>query len=199
VNIDLTADELVQRLRDGKIYRPEKIQTALDHFFCTENILQLRSLALGEVALRVSNKAQNEHISPQDSTPHTVMACISSNAVTPGHIIRRAARIAAQRNATFCTLYVRRPSESADRIELASQRHLIGHFQLTIELGGEVIQTSSSDILKEIMQVCTQRQISTVCIGHPSLRMPHVIMKIGKYNRFLQFLAQKRIDLIILA
>ena len=199
VNIDLTADELIQRLRDGKIYQPEKIETALSHFFSTDNILQLRSLALGEVALRVSNKAQNEHSSSVDPALHTVMACISSNALTPGHIIRRAARIAAQRNATFCTLYVRRPSESADRIELASQRHLIGHFQLTIELGGEVIQASSSNILEEIMHVCSQRQISTVCIGHPSFKMPYTIIKIGKYNKFLQFLAQKRIDLIILA
>ena len=53
VNIDLTAEELIARLKAGKIYRPEKIQTALDNFFRTENILQLRELALKEVALRV--------------------------------------------------------------------------------------------------------------------------------------------------
>jgi two-component system sensor histidine kinase KdpD len=54
VNIDLTAEELISRLKAGKIYRPEKIQTALDNFFRTENILQLRELALKEVALRVT-------------------------------------------------------------------------------------------------------------------------------------------------
>ena len=53
VNIDLTAEELIARLKAGKIYRPEKIQTALDNFFRTENILQLRELAVKEVALRV--------------------------------------------------------------------------------------------------------------------------------------------------
>ena len=56
VNIDLTAEELISRLKAGKIYRPEKIQTALDNFFRTENILQLRELALKEVALRVEKK-----------------------------------------------------------------------------------------------------------------------------------------------
>ena len=50
VNIDLTAEELISRLKAGKIYRPEKIQTALDNFFRTENILQLRELALKEVS-----------------------------------------------------------------------------------------------------------------------------------------------------
>ena len=49
VNIDLTADELVNRLKAGHIYKPEKIQMALDHFFKSENILQLRELALKEV------------------------------------------------------------------------------------------------------------------------------------------------------
>ena len=56
VNIDLTAEELVERLKAGKIYAKDKIQMALDHFFNTGNILQLRELALNEVALRVGNK-----------------------------------------------------------------------------------------------------------------------------------------------
>ena len=198
VNIDLTAEELRQRLCEGKIYGKAKVETALNHFFSTENILKLRSLALGEVALRVANKAQND-LSPTNVESHSILACISSNALTPRHIIRRAARIAAQHNSTFCTLYVRRPSESPDRVSLASQRHVLNHFQLTIELGGEVIQASSSDVIKEIEALCIQRNITTVCLGRPSFKMPSTIMKIRKYRKFLQFLAKKRIDLIILA
>lgn len=57
VNIDLTAEELIARLKSGKIYRPEKIQTALHHFFKTENILQLRELALKEVAFPRGEKS----------------------------------------------------------------------------------------------------------------------------------------------
>ena len=57
VNIDLTADELIARLKAGKIYKPEKVPTALNNFFRQENILQLRELALTEVALRVEKKA----------------------------------------------------------------------------------------------------------------------------------------------
>ena len=59
VNIDLTAEELITRLKAGKIYRPEKIEMALNNFFKTENILQLRELALKEVALRVEKKVEN--------------------------------------------------------------------------------------------------------------------------------------------
>ena len=60
VNIDLTAEELIERLKAGKIYRPEKIELALNNFFKAENILQLRELALKEVALRVEKKVENE-------------------------------------------------------------------------------------------------------------------------------------------
>jgi len=75
----------------------------------------------------------------------------------------------------------------------------MNHFQLTVELGGEVIQAASSNVIKEIEDVCTQRHITTVCIGQPAFKMPSTITKIRKYRKFLDFLAQKRIDLIILA
>ena len=60
VNIDLTAEELVERLKAGKIYAKEKIQTALDNFFQVGNILQLRELALRDVAFRVGKKVEEE-------------------------------------------------------------------------------------------------------------------------------------------
>lgn len=58
VNIDLTADDLIARLKAGKIYKPDKIAAALGNFFTQENLLQLRELALKEVALRVEKKVE---------------------------------------------------------------------------------------------------------------------------------------------
>lgn len=91
VNIDLTAEELISRLKAGKIYRPEKIQTALDNFFRTENILQLRELALKEVALRVEKKVENEVVMGVSVgiRHEKFMACISSHEKTPRRIIGR--------------------------------------------------------------------------------------------------------------
>ena len=117
VNIDLTAEELISRLKAGKIYRPEKIQTALDNFFRTENILQLRELALKEVALRVEKKVENEVVMGVSVgiRHEKFMACISSHEKTPRRIIRKAARLATRYNTTFVALYVQTPSESMDR------------------------------------------------------------------------------------
>ena len=94
VNIDLTADELVKRLRAGKIYKPEKIQTALNNFFKSENILQLRELALKEVALRVEKKVESAVPINTGVRHEKFLACISSQEKTPRKVIRKAARLA---------------------------------------------------------------------------------------------------------
>jgi two-component system sensor histidine kinase KdpD len=60
VNIDLTADELIARLKEGKIYKEDKITAALSNFFKSEHILQLRELALKEVASQVERKVETE-------------------------------------------------------------------------------------------------------------------------------------------
>ena len=96
VNIDLTADELIDRLKDGKIYKAEKIPTALNNFFKTDHILQLRELALKEVAFRVGKKVESEVTvgNLRATRQERVLVCVSSNEQTQHIIIRKAARLA---------------------------------------------------------------------------------------------------------
>ena len=201
VNIDLTAEELITRLKAGKIYKPEKVPMALNNFFKTENILQLRELALKEVALRVEKKVENEVVMgvAVGLRHEKFMACISSHEKTPRRIIRKAAKLATRYNTTFIALYVQTPKESMDRIGLARQRYLLNHFKLVTELGGEVVQVQSKDILGSIVKVCKEKQISTVCMGTPNLRFPHAICSILGYRKFLNNLSRANVDLIILA
>ena len=79
---------------------------------------------------------------------------------------------------SFFALYVQTPAESTERIPLATQRHLLNHFKLVTELGGEVIQVSSSDIMGEIIKTCRQRGITTVCMGHPAFKMPGALFSL---------------------
>lgn len=197
VNIDLTAEELINRLKAGKIYKTEKIQTALSNFFKTENILQLRELALKEVAFRVEKKVETEVV-PEEKAIHRelYLACISSNEKTPRHIIRRTARLASRYDTDFMVLYVQTPSESPDRINLSVQRHLLNHFKLVTELGGELIQVAAADIIQTIIDVCRERHITTVCIGQPTLGW-RKILKIHRYGYFLKNLSEMDIKLII--
>ena len=189
VNIDLTAEELITRLK-----------TALTNFFRTENILQLRELALKEVALRVEKKVENEVVISSVGVRHEkFLACISSHEKTPRRIIRKAARLATRYNTSFIALYVQTPRESADRIDLASQRYLLNHFKLVTELDGEVLQVQSRDVLDAVVRVCKERQITTVCMGSPAFRFPQSLFMVLKYRKFVSELAQANVDLIILA
>ena len=199
VNIDLTAEELINRLKAGKIYKQEKIQTALNNFFKTENILQLRELALKEVAFRVEKKVETEVVlSEKVVHSERFLACISSNETTPRRIIRRTARLAARYDTSFLTLYVQTPSESVDRIGLATQRHLLNHFKLATELGGEVIQVASADILQAIIDVCKEKKVTSLCIGQPAIKFPSTIFNLTRYRDFLRKLSDLDIKLIIL-
>ena len=79
VNIDLTADELIERLKAGKIYRPDKIAAALGNFFTQDNLLQLRELALKEVALRVEKKVDSEVTGSETFRRDKLLAVIDSS------------------------------------------------------------------------------------------------------------------------
>lgn len=202
VNIDLTSEELIERLKAGKIYRQQKIQTALNNFFKPENILQLRELALKEVALRVEKKVENE-VKSADSGKRLrhehMMVCISSHPTSAQHLIRKTARLASHYNTSFMTLYIQRPDEDADKISLSDQRHLINHFKLAAELGSQVVQVKAGNVTEGILQVCREKGISTICIGKPELRFPGIIWKVFRYKRFLRQLNELNVDLVILS
>ena len=198
VNIDLTAEELINRLKAGKIYRKEKVQTALNHFFKTENILQLRELALKEVAFRVERKVENELVTVEKGVHRErFLVCISSNEKTPRRLIRRTARLATRYDTDFLVLYVQTPAEHPDRIPLATQRHLLNHFKLAAELGGEVIQRASPDVIDIIQAVCKERQVTTLCIGQPAFTYVSTLVHLKRYRSFLRFLSDENIKLII--
>lgn len=199
VNIDLTADELITRLKEGKIYRPDKIQTALTNFFRSDHILQLRELALKEVASQVERKVDTEVPKMVAQRREKFLACISSNEVTAKHVIRKTARLASYYNSKWLLLYVQTPAESRDRIPLDKQRHLINNFKLATEMGAEIIRVSSSNVSRAIIETAEQRQVTTICIGKPHITLIRVILATNLFNNLLKKLTSSDIDLVILS
>ncbi|WP_426474090.1 sensor protein KdpD [Chryseobacterium balustinum] len=199
VNIDLTADELITRLKEGKIYEQSKISSALNNFFKNENILQLRELALKEVASQVTRKVETEIITGKTLRKEKFLACISSNETTAKNVIRKTARLASYYNSQWFLLYVQVPRESADRIALNKQRHLINNFRLATELGAEIIKIQSKNIAMTIMEQCEERKITTVCIGKPHLDIWRIILATDTFNSLLKRLSKQNVDLVILS
>lgn len=199
VNIDLTADELITRLKEGKIYEPAKIETALNNFFKGEHILQLRELALKEVASQVERKVDTEITPLSNVKREKFLACISSNEKTAKTVIRKTARLANYYNSKWFVLYVQTPKERPDRIALDKQRHLINNLKLATELGAEIIRVENDNVAKAIIEQCDERKITTICIGKPHLSLIHVILATNIFNELLKKLSTNDIDLIILS
>ncbi|MDM1346159.1 sensor protein KdpD [Myroides marinus] len=197
VNIDLTADDLRERLREGKIYPPDKVPAALQNFFTSSNILQLRELALKEVASHVENKVASEVSMSVSAKPSRFMACISSNDKNAKNVIRKTARLASYLNSKWYVLYVQTPKEHPDKIALDKQRHLINNFKLATELGAEIIKSEHPNIAKAIMTQVEQRQVTTICIGKPRLRLYQIILATNVFNQLLKKLTSLPIDIII--
>lgn len=199
VNIDLTADELIQRLKEGKIYDPAKVELALQNFFRSEKILQLRELALKEVAHYLERKIQIEVPKQIKLRPERFLACISSNAEIAKVVIRKTARLASYYDSPWLVLYVQSSDEEFDKIKLDKQRHLINNLKLATELGAEVIKVKNDHITQTIMEIAQAKEITTICIGKPHISFFQLILKTNVFRQLLRKISALEIDLVILS
>jgi two-component system sensor histidine kinase KdpD len=199
VNIDLTADELIDRLKAGKIYDESKISRALDNFFQSEKILQLREMALKEVAHHVERKISIEIPKQIKLRQERFMACISTNNKTAKIVIRKTARLASYYRSPWIVLYVQNSKESGDRIKLDLQRHLINNFKLSTLVGAAVIKVKSDDVTGTITKMADEKEITTICIGKPHLNLFQVIMRTAIFNQLLKHISTTETDLVILS
>ena len=200
VNIDLTADELVQRLNEGKIYDKGKIELALKNFFAPEKILQLRELALKEVASQVVRKIDIEVLIKKDKLrPEKFLTCISTHEESAKKLIRKTSRLASFYNSKFIVLYVQTPRESTDNINLAAQRHLINNFKLATEMGGEVVQVQSSHVAQAIADLAIERKVTSIIIGKPAFSLVKYIFHTSVFSELVNKLAYKDIDIMIVS
>jgi len=199
VNIDLTADDLIDRLKAGKIYDQTKIKLALDNFFQPERILQLRELALKEVAHHLERKISAEVPKQIKLRPEKFLACISTNHETAKIIIRKTARLASYYRSPWIVLYVQRSHEGGDRIRLDLQRHLINNLKLATELGAEVLKVKSEDVTDTITRIAAEKEVTTICIGKPHLSLFQVIMRTALFNKLLKSISKTETDLVILS
>lgn len=199
VNIDLTSDELIARLKEGKIYQAEKIEAALKNFFKPEHILQLRELALKEVASQVERKIETELPKSVALRREKFLACISSNEEISKMIIRKTARLASYYNSKWYVLYVQTSRESADKIGLAAQRHLINNFKMATELGAEIIKVQNNNIAVAISEVAIQHEITTICIGKPHFSFVKVFLARNIFTQLLKKMSESDTDIVILS
>ena len=197
VNIDLPAEDLIKRLKDGKIYSGERIQMALDHFFQPEQILQLRDLALRQVASQVEHQIQNSLPQSSRMPLERFMACISTNYEGGKKIIRKTSRMAARYQAKWFVLYIQIPKEQSDKIDLATQRKLLQNLKWATELGAELIKVKGDDISRLIYSTAEEYKITNIVLGKPHFSLLRQLTGKNYFDKLLKKLVDKEIDVIL--
>jgi two-component system, OmpR family, sensor histidine kinase KdpD len=172
INLDISSEDLRQRLREGKIYHADKIQTALANFFTDENLTTLRELALREVASSVDRsreeivrRMEGGGVVPARRTVDRVMACLSSDPPLSRVLLRKASRIAGRLNSDWFCVYVQMPEERPDRIDSTLQRHLVDNIQLAQSMGAEVVKLEGEDVAATLVRFAAERGVTLAIVG----------------------------------
>lgn len=162
VVIDVTPETLEERLLEGKIYAPEKIQQALSNFFQRRNLVALRELALREIADNIEEDAIACTPAEKFCNIHErVLVCVSTYANSI-QLLRRGARIAGYMNAPLYALFVDNPDRFLTKEE---SLHIETCEKLCKEFSGNFIRVKSHDIATAIAQVAQQQHITQIVIG----------------------------------
>lgn len=197
VNIDLPAEDLIKRLRAGKIYQGDRVQRALDNFFQPEKILQLRDLALRQVAAQVERKIERSLPPAGRMAIERFLACISTNHEGAKKIIRKTARLADHYQAEWYLLYVQTPKESTNKINLQQQRKLLANLKWATELGAQVVKVQSDNIPEAIFNAAIDKKATNIVLGRPTFSLYRQLTGRNYFDRLLKKVATTEIDVII--
>ena len=167
VNVDLSAEDLRERLQAGKIYPAERIATAMENFFSPEKLTQLRELAMEEIAFRLDRSRRDDAQSGGEtaSGSERVMVCLSSRSPRAAALLRKAGRIADRLGAPWYAVYVQTPRESPVNIDAATQREIGNNLDLARQLGGTSLAFKGADLVSTIAAFVKEYGITHIVMG----------------------------------
>jgi len=194
--VDLTPDELLQRLSDGKVYTSERSKEAVNNFFRKGNITALREMSLRIVADRVDNQLhdymQDKRIrGPWKSGLHFLVA-IGVSPSSAG-LLKWAKNLAYSMGANVETLYV----ETTQRLTAKDHEQLDLNIALAKELGFKVRIVTNDDLVKAIVNYAHKENITHIIVGKSRVRSVKSLLKLGNFvNRLIKY--SGNIDVYIL-
>jgi two-component system sensor histidine kinase KdpD len=166
VTVDLSAEDLRERLSGGKIYPAERIERALTNFFTPENLTRLREIASREIAHLLERHRRETDRSDGRQVTDRIMVCLSSRSPHPDILLRKGARLADRLGAPWYAVYVQTPQESLERIDAATQRLIANTQQLASQLGATMAVTwKGEDVVETIATFVKEYNITQVVLG----------------------------------
>lgn len=167
VNVDLPAEDLQERLRQGKVYPPDRAARALDNYFTGENLEQLRELALEHLAHLLDRRRRERSLDPNGSPSESerVAVCISSRSPNASKLLRAGARLADRLGAPWYAVYVQTPDERVERVDAATQRRVADTLAQARQNNGVPMQFSGRDVAEAVAGFVREYGITHVVVG----------------------------------
>jgi two-component system sensor histidine kinase KdpD len=165
VNVDVSAEDLQERLRAGKVYPAERIDSALGNFFKAANLTRLREMTLDEVRLLLDRRRQQQAEAQTPGSLGRVLVCLSSGSPAPHVLLRKGARLAERLHAPWYAVYVRTPREDPAHVDAATQRRLADALALANQLGAVPLQYVGPDFASAVAEVVKEYGITQVVLG----------------------------------
>jgi len=187
VNVDLPVDELRSRLRQGKIYAPEKVEQSLANFFRKGNLNMLRELALRTTAEQVGNQAaayRRIQGLEQAPIPEKVMVCLSTRPGTE-RLLRVGARIAGRLASNWYAVYVTRPDDDKGHGDPEAYHRLEEYQRMARDLGAQVVTLTDRNISDALIRFAQEEGISHVVFGQTARSRWEIFLRGSVINRFL--------------
>src|SRR5579863_10180952 len=187
VNVDVTVNELRNRLRQGKIYAPEKVEQSLANFFRIGNLNLLRELALRTTAEQVSSREaayRRTQGLEQAQTPEKVMVCLSTRPGTE-RLLRVGSRIAGRLSTNWFAVYVTRPDDDKGHGDPEAWHRLEEYQRMARDLGAQVVSLQDKNVSDALIRFAQQESISHVVFGQSARSRFDILLRGSVLNRFL--------------
>ncbi|PWB67466.1 MAG: PTS sugar transporter subunit IIA [Deltaproteobacteria bacterium] len=168
VNVDVTTEDLLKRLQEGKIYKADRIEAAMGNYFKTSNLEKLRELTLRELASQIDLRRREALEEERTAAPDQVMVALSSRGPNSEMLLRYASRLAGRLNRNWYAVYVQTPSEEPTVIDAHTQRILSGTLTLAKQLGAMVFTYKGEDIPATILRFAKEYRVGTIVVGTPT-------------------------------
>ncbi len=191
--VDITPETLQERLQEGKIYAPEKIEQSLRNFFKRKNLIALRELAFREVADNLEETADADGQTRYCSVHERVLVCVSTQE-NSSQLLRRGARIATYMKARLYAIFVAHPDRFLTKDE-SLYLEICKHF--CNEFGGEFLRVNGTDIPEAIAKVARQNLITQVVLGQSYKSRLELLLRSSTVQQLMRHL--KEVDLHIIA
>ena len=166
VNVDVSVEDLIERLKTGKIYPEDRVNSSLEHFFTPANLTRLREITLTEIAHLIDRRTRRAEAdqAPIAATDR-IMVGVSSLSPNASALLRKTARVADRLNAPWYAVYVQTPSEDLTRIDAATQRVLSKTLELAQQLGGIPMTFRGPDVASTMWAFAQEYAIKVIVIG----------------------------------